>query len=151
MTDSNGRDKARAFVDTNVVIYAYDPAESGKHDVARDLLNRLSDAGGLVFSTQVFNEFCSVMMGAKRKPPLPVERIVEILRRLTATGEVVPITSSMTFLALDAIPRHGLSFWDALIWAAARENGVPTIYTEDFQDGRDVEGVRFLNPFAVAG
>ena len=48
------------------------------------------------------------------------------------------------------MPRHGLSFWDALIWSAAVENNVTVIYTEDFQDGRVVEGVRFVNPFASA-
>ena len=45
------------------------------------------------------------------------------------------------------MPRHGLSFWDALIWAAARQNDVGAIYTEDYQHGRDVNGVRFINPF----
>ena len=46
------------------------------------------------------------------------------------------------------MPRHGLSFWDELIWSAAVENEVALIYTEDFQDGRVVEGVRFVKPFA---
>jgi predicted nucleic acid-binding protein len=49
------------------------------------------------------------------------------------------------------MPRHGLSFWDALIWAAASESAVDVIYTEDFQDGREVEGVRFISPFASTG
>jgi predicted nucleic acid-binding protein len=43
---------------------------------------------------------------------------------------------------------HGLSFWDALIWSSAVENKIAIIYTEDFQDGRVVEGVHFVNPFA---
>jgi predicted nucleic acid-binding protein len=64
--------------------------------------------------------------------------------------EVLPLTPAVTFRALDAVPRHGLSFWDALIWAAAKENGISVIHTEDFQDGRDIEGVQFRNPF-VAG
>jgi predicted nucleic acid-binding protein len=42
-----------------------------------------------------------------------------------------------------------LSFWDALIWAAAKENGIPVVYTEDFQHGRDIEGVRIINPFLI--
>ena len=50
-------------------------------------------------------------------------------------------------LRADAIPRHCLSLWDALIWAAARENGVRLIYSEDFQHGREIEGVRIVNPF----
>jgi predicted nucleic acid-binding protein len=75
------------------------------------------------------------------------DEIAIILRELEATGEVVPITTSVIFRGLDAMPRHGLSFWDALIWAAAAENGVEVIYTEDSQDGRNVEGVLFINPF----
>jgi predicted nucleic acid-binding protein len=137
----------RALVDTNVVVYAYDIDEPRKHDLARGLLKRLSDEGRLVFSAQVFNEFGSAMMGPKRKKPLRPDEVAAILRELEATGEVVPIAALLTFRALDAMPRHGLSFWDALIWAAAAENGIPVIYTEDFQDGRNVEGVLFINPF----
>ena len=139
----------RALVDTNVVVYAYDLDDPRKHDLARELLKRLSDEGRLVFSTQVFNEFGSVMMGPKRKKPLPPDEVAIILRELEATGEVVPPTTSLTLRALDAMPRHGLSFWDALIWAAAAENAIGMIYTEDFQDGRNVEGVLFVNPFRL--
>jgi predicted nucleic acid-binding protein len=139
----------RALVDTNVVVYAYDLDDLQKHDLARGLLKRLSDEGRLVFSTQVFNEFGSVMMGAKRKKPLPPDEVAVILRELEATGEVVPITTALTFRALDAMPRHGLSFWDALIWAAAAENAIGMIDTEDFQDGHNIEGVLFTNPFRL--
>jgi predicted nucleic acid-binding protein len=112
------------------------------------LLERLSNQGGLVFSAQVFNEFCSVMMRPSRPARLAPDQLSIVLRELEATGDVVPITPELTFLALDAMPRHGLSFWDALIWAAAADNGIPVLYTEDFQDGRDIAGVRFVNPFA---
>jgi len=67
---------------------------------------------------------------------------------LAAAVPVLPLTAPITLRALAAIPRHGFSFWDALIWAAAKENGIPLVYTEDFQHGRDVEGVRIVNPFA---
>ncbi len=137
----------RALVDTNVVVYAYDVDEPLKHDRARRLLKMLSDDRRLAFSAQVFNEFCSAMMKPNRKKPLRPDEIAVILRELETTGEVVPITTSMTFRALDAMPRHGLSFWDALIWAAAANDGIEVIDTEDFQDGRDIEGVRFVNPF----
>src|SRR2546421_1566303 len=113
----------RSLVDTNVVVYAYDPSDAVKHQVAIDLLRDLSNAGLLIYSAQVFNEFCSVMMRPNRTPPLLPDRIGEILRGLAATGEVVALTAAMTLRALDSMTRHGLSFWDALIWAAARENG----------------------------
>ena len=107
------------------------------------------ERGRLVWSTQVFNEFCSVMMGPKRKTTLSADEVTVIIRELSATGGVIPITPSLTFRALDAMPRHSLSFWDELIWSAAVENKVAIIYTEDFQDGREVEGVRLVNPFAT--
>lgn len=145
MTASTSR--PLALVDTNVVVYAYDVDAPGKHEIARALLRRLSDEGRLVFSAQVFNEFCSVMMSPKRKKALRPDEIAMILHELEATGEVVPITASATFRGLAAMPRHGLSFWDALIWAAAAEHQITVIYSEDFQAGRDIEGVLFVNPF----
>ena len=141
-------DSSRALVDTNVIIYAYDLDDTSKHTIARVLLERLSDQGRLVFSTQVFNEFCSVMMRGRRKTASSPAQTALVLHELEAAGEVVPVTSRLTFRALDAMPRHGLSFWDALIWAAAAEVTATTIYTEDFQDGREIEGVRFVNPFS---
>jgi len=89
------------------------------------------------------------MMRPKRKKTLSPDELAVILRELLATGEVIPITPALTFRALDAMPRHGLSFWNALIWSAAVENRVAILYSEDFQDGREVEGVRFVNPFSV--
>jgi predicted nucleic acid-binding protein len=43
---------------------------------------------------------------------------------------------------------HGLAYYDAQIWAAARLNQVTTVFSEDFSDGQTLEGVRFVNPFA---
>ena len=143
-------DRPRAVVDTNVVVYAYDMDDSRKHSIARELLVGLSNENRLVWSTQVFNEFCAVAMSPKRKSTLSPDQITIILRELAATGEVVPVTPSLTFRALDAIPRFSLSFWDALIWSTAVENRVPVIYTEDFQDGREIDGVRFVNPFSMS-
>ena len=62
-------------------------------------------------------------------------------------GDVLPLTGAATTVALTAVERDGLSFWDALIWATARDAGVPVVLSEDFQDGREIDGVRFVNPF----
>jgi predicted nucleic acid-binding protein len=50
--------------------------------------------------------------------------------------------------ALDAVTRHGLSFWDAMLWATAKRIGVRYFLSEDLQDGRVLDRVRFINPFA---
>jgi predicted nucleic acid-binding protein len=101
--------KPRALADTNIVVYAYDLDEPSKHTIARELLQQLSDEGRLVFSSQVFNEFCSVMMRPSRKNRLSPSELEVLLRRLATTGEVVPVAALTTLRALAAMPRHGLS------------------------------------------
>lgn len=139
----------RGLVDTNVLIYAASPAGGKKRLIAQELIRDLAGSGALVVSAQVLNEFYNVATRPNKPPSLPRDEARQILRDLADVAEVLPLTAAVTFLALDAIPTHGFSFWDALIWAAAKVNGVPVIYSEDFQAGRDVEGVRFLNPFAA--
>lgn len=143
-------DPAPVMVDTNVVVYAYDPSDLAKHKQAIELLAILSEQGRLMMSAQVFNEFSNVLMSRRREQPLAPPEVTTILRRLLMIGKVVPLTASMTLRALDAIPRHGFSFWDALVWAAAKEHSATVLYTEDFQHGREVEGVRIVNPFEAS-
>jgi hypothetical protein len=52
--------------------------------------------------------------------------------------------------ALDGVKKHRLAFWDAMLWAAAQRAGVRHLVTEDLQDGFELAGVRFVNPFDAA-
>jgi predicted nucleic acid-binding protein len=45
---------------------------------------------------------------------------------------------------------YQLSYWDALIWATARENDIPNVVTEDQEHARLIGEVRYLNPFSPA-
>lgn len=49
--------------------------------------------------------------------------------------------------AVAGVRRHRLSYWDALVWATAKMNEIPVVLSEDFENGRIIEGVRFLDPF----
>ncbi len=60
---------------------------------------------------------------------------------------VWPAGAGLLLDAMRATRRYGFSYWDALIWAAAREAAVTTVLSEDFTDGSTIEGVAFLNPF----
>jgi predicted nucleic acid-binding protein len=60
---------------------------------------------------------------------------------------VLALEGAATTAALGAVGRHRLSFWDALLWATARDAGVPVVISEDFQHGRELDGVRFVDPF----
>jgi predicted nucleic acid-binding protein len=80
-------------------------------------------------------------------PGARLGEVREILDEIIQSAQVVPLTPDLTHDSLTTALEHGLSFWDGLIWAAAHLNQVSTIYTEDFQHNRVVEGVRFVNPF----
>lgn len=139
---------AGVMIDTNILIYAADPTDPAKQARALTLIDGLRRAGSLTISVQVLNEFYAVATRPRKPPSLSHDAAHAVVADLATTATVLPLTAAATLRALDAMPRHGLSFWDALIWAVAREHGIATLYSEDFQHGRDVEGVRFVNPFA---
>jgi predicted nucleic acid-binding protein len=142
---------ARSMLDTNVLVYAYDIDAGVRHERAVQLIEELERSIQVVVSTQVLNEFYWAITRPQRTTPLSHEQATAIVREIAAAWEVVPLNAAVTLRALDGMPRHGFSFWDALIWAAARENGVSLIYTEDFQHGRDIEGVGVIDPFSSGG
>ncbi|MBI4567918.1 MAG: PIN domain-containing protein [Planctomycetes bacterium] len=136
----------RVFVDTNVLVYAYDQHDPFKHQVASDLVSRLWVSRAGVASTQVLSEFF-VVVTRKVRRPMAKDDAIRVLDDLIADWDVLPMTSATVIAAIRQGMPHGLSFWDALIWASARQAGVKTICSEDFAHGREVEGVVFQNPF----
>ena len=137
----------KELLDTNVLVYAHDKDTGVKHERAKQLIHDLSEKNRLIFSSQVLNEFYVSITRPRRANPLPHEEAAQIVRELAGAYRVLPLTSEITIRALNIMPLHVLSFWDALIWAAAKEYGIATIYSEDFQHGREIEGVKFINPF----
>lgn len=138
------------LVDTNVLIYAFDSRDPRENEVASRLLLDLSDQGRLVLGAQVLNEFYSVGTRPKRGPGLDHRRAVSILQNWIGTTPILPVNSLTTRTAFEGVELHGLSWWDALLWATARLYRVPTLLSEDYQHGRTIDGVQYLNPFAQA-
>jgi predicted nucleic acid-binding protein len=135
----------RAFVDTNVVVYAADesPAEQAKHDVAVELLTR--DPESLVLSTQVLQEFYHVVTRRLEKP-LDPQRAAAATRALTRLI-VVGSDAELVLAAIETSRSAQLSIWDALIIEAARGAGCERVLSEDLGDGQTIRGVRIENPF----
>lgn len=143
----SGPDRSgRAFVDTNIFVYAYDKRAGNKHLQARSLIVELSGRRKLILSAQVLNELTAVLL-RPRGETRTVADVLQIVEETAALGDVVSLTGEMTRAALGAVQQHGMSFWDALLWAACKAHGIGSLYTEDFQHNRDVEGVLFINPF----
>ena len=137
------------LIDTNVVVYAYDVRDRDKQLRALEVLGRLVADGRGRLSAQVLGEFLRV---ATRKlvPPLTPGEAVEQAGNLAASWPVVPITAFIVLEAGRGVEAHRLSYWDAQLWATARLNQIEIVLTEDFEHGRTLDGVRFLNPFAPA-
>jgi predicted nucleic acid-binding protein len=135
------------LIDTNIFVYAFDPADPNKHDKALRLIENVTRNGDLVLSVQVLNELAWTLLRQGAGLGLGPEEVREIVGEIIQSARMVSLTPDLTFLALTTGMRHGLSFWDGLIWAAAHHHRLSTVYTEDFQHNREVEGVRFLNPF----
>ncbi|MDD1536578.1 MULTISPECIES: PIN domain-containing protein [unclassified Bradyrhizobium] len=127
------------FLDTNVLVYA-----ALSDDPRCAIAERLLAAGGAI-SVQVLNEFANVAR-AKLKWSWPdIEAMLALVRN--RSGRVQPIAMSTHEAALAFARDHNVSFYDALIVAAAVEAGCDTVLTEDMQHGRKFGGLTIVNPF----
>ena len=119
-----------------------DPAETAKRLRAQELLDR--DEGAL--SVQVLQEFYVQATRPTRPDRLPHDIAAGLVAAWTRF-RVQPVTLQIMAGALEIAAAHGFSYWDAAIAAAARALGCAELYTEDMQHGREVDGVRIVNPF----
>ena len=135
------------FVDSNVLIYAFDASEPQKREQATRVIDVLADSGLGVISTQVMSEVFSTLVRKKRfaLDPIVVDAAV---RRYARLWPVLEIQLDTVLDAMQGVIAHKLSYYDALIWATARGAGLETLLSEDGQRGRALDGVRYLNPFA---
>jgi len=131
----------KVFFDTNVLLYMYggDPA---KRERATALFSGTSD-GAIAVSTQVIQEF----IVAARKVGMPRATLRNILPTLLDLPVVV-IDRSHISTAFEYEERYQMSFWDALIVAAAEASGAEVLYTEDLNHGQRYGAVLVQNPFA---
>ncbi len=133
------------FLDTNVVVYAYDTSDPVKQAIAQALLTDAMRQRDGTISTQVLGEFFHTVV-IKRKL-MPASEAVEIINALRAGLSVAGITLELVMDAITIHQRHQLRYWDALIVATAKGLGCAEIASEDLNDGQDYGGVIVANPF----
>ncbi len=136
----------RTFVDTNIIVYAYDRSAGAKHEKARKILVDLWKSGAGVISTQVIQEF---FVTVTRKLPRPMEP--ESARKVVSDlllWNHVTIEGAMILDAIDLHGKHGYSFWDSLIIIAAKQADCALLLSEDLAAGHKITGVTIKNPFA---
>ena len=136
----------RSFLDTNVLVYAFDsgPAVAAKRRRALDIL-RTAGPGDLVVSTQVLAEFYVVVT---RKLPMPLadNDAAQAVERL-ASLPVVQTDAALVLAAVATSQSSHISLGDALIVEAARTGGCSRILTEDLSGGAAIGGLQIVDPF----
>jgi predicted nucleic acid-binding protein len=138
----------RAFIDTNVLVYAFDRSDDVRQKKASKLVGDLLDQRAACLSTQVLKEFY-VVTTRKIAAPLTHDEASAIIDELFAL-EVVEERLPLLRKALELCGRAQLSLWDATILAAAAWAGCDRLFTEDLQAGQVIDGVKIVNPFSEA-
>ncbi len=133
----------RYFFDTNVLIYAF-AAEDARSARAESLI-----AEGGVIGVQVLNEFTNVTRRKLRWQWDQIEAALAVLEELF--GAVAPLTTAIHARAVVLAREHELSFYDALIVAAAHDAGCRTLFSEDLQHGQKFGTLTVANPFHREG
>lgn len=134
----------KAFVDSNVLIYAHDVDARRKRDVAKGLLRDLWLTRAGMLSTQVLHEFY-VNVTRKIRTPLPkaeARRVVGTYMPWCLEPEASDVDE-----AFRIEDEARISFWDALIVAAAARGGAVRVLSEDLNPGQVICGVTVVNPF----
>ena len=137
---------ARVFVDTSVLVYARDRTDEAKHRRALEWLAVLWEERSGRLSWQVLQEYY-VTATRKLRPPRDAFDAREDLASLV-TWQPIAIDLPTMDAAWAIKDRFGLSWWDALIVAAAQAGGCTHLLTEDLQDGQVFGEVTVVNPFA---
>jgi len=134
------------LIDTNILVYAYQPEEGIKYARAIEIVKELAESERGRLSAQILAEFASVTTKGKQSIVSVNEAHAQIAA-FTRMFVVFDVTQFIVLEAMRGVREYRMSYYDAQIWATAKLNQVPTIFTEDFTHGRVVETVRFINPF----
>jgi len=135
------------LIDTNLLIYLYDLNQPEKQKKAERVLEQLELTRSGRLSVQALAEFFSVAT-RKLSPSLTSAEALDQITLFVRLWPVFDLTPMIVIEAGRGARDHNLSYYDAQVWATARLNQVPVIFSEDFRDGSILEGVRFVNPFS---
>jgi predicted nucleic acid-binding protein len=131
------------FLDTNVVVYAFDRSDPAKQRIAQAVLDSTER---LVVSTQVLLETWWVLT-RKLAAPLDEQTASDVIRELSLLP-VVQADTALVTRAIETARRWQLTVWDAMILEAASSAACSHVLTEDLQHGQIFDGVTIDNPFA---
>lgn len=131
------------FTDTNLLLYSFDARDAVKRSMANNWLDYLWRTGNGRLSWQVLHEFYANAVRKTGVSAPEAREAVMIFSRWQPAG----MNAAVVERAWYWMDRAQLSYWDGLILASAERLGCRWLLSEDFQNGRDYEGVMVINPF----
>jgi predicted nucleic acid-binding protein len=132
------------FIDTNILIYAFDTSTGEKHRKASKLLEELWVEENGCISIQVLQEFY-VNVTRKALQTLEPVQAATIIRDLSNWKVHRPVTEDI-LAAISIQQKYQISFWDAMIIRSAKESNCKILYSEDLSNGQNYGGVKVSNP-----
>ena len=136
----------RISLDANILFYTVDADAGERQDKAREIVRRAALSYDCFLTLQTLGEFFA---STTRKGKLTAAEAAVHLEDWQTLFPVVAATPGSLRLAVRAVEQHNLSFWDAMLWAVVKQAGATLLLSEDLQHDRELEGVRFRNPFRV--
>jgi predicted nucleic acid-binding protein len=130
-------------VDTNILIYAHDPRDASKQQIAIDFNQSLTD-GVLLWQVA-----CEYLSASHKLAPLGYSRVDawQDIRDLHLVWTTLLPVWRVQDIVEDLLNRYSLSFWDAMIIAACLEGNVMRLYSEDFDAYPQIADLEVVNPF----
>jgi predicted nucleic acid-binding protein len=135
----------RVALDSNILIYAELEPESEKGARSADLILRAARDG--VIPAQVLGEYLRFV---QRRAPAAFEAAIRQASIYRAAFLTPPTTDAIVTTASELARAHRMQLWDCVVCAASVDAGAKVLMTEDMQDGRTIDGLRLVNPFAAA-
>ena len=136
----------KVFLDSNIIVYAYDPDYPEKQAKAIDLIQEVAADGSGVVSYQVVQEFLNFSLG-KAQVKLTHHHAQQVFTELLLPMLTVHSSATLFSAAIRLHERYRLGWYDSLIVAAAQQANCATLYSEDLQHGQQFGSVTVHNPF----
>lgn len=137
---------AKAFLDSNILVYAFQKADLRKQQIADNLVAEALTERNAAISFQVVQETLNVLTRKLSPPMSAFDAVVYMHSTLEPLWQVQP-SASLYQSAIGVQERYGFSFYDSLIVAAALSAGCRRLLSEDLQHGQRIEGLLIEDPF----
>jgi predicted nucleic acid-binding protein len=137
-----------SFIDSNIIVYAYNKADHRKHAISVSLLRPIwKEQKTFATSLQTLGEFFSVITKKVEKPlDSKIAQIIVMDMMILSTWKIVSYNKKIVMMALNISSKFKMPYWDSLITATMTENHISTIYTENVKDFK-VPWIKAINPF----